>query len=220
MEKWICKVCGYTHSGHVAPDQCPECGASRSQFQLQTNAKGCGSGILIVLIAIVIVIIALVSCSPQTADNTPVSKVDITRYLGKWYEIARFDHRFERNMSHCSATYTLQDNGRLKIMNQGKKNGKWKVSEGKGKFTDEPGVLRVSFFGPFYSDYRIMLLAPDYSYALIGGSNDNYLWILSRTPQLPKVTRDRIIREANRRGYNTDNLIWVEQHTPNTIMPH
>lgn len=154
----------------------------------------------------------LMSCQTQvTVDNSAVKSLDLKRYLGKWYEIARFDHRFERDMEHCTATYTLQEDGTIKVTNTGLKNGKWKTSTGKAKTTDVPGVLRVSFFGPFYSDYRIMMLAPDYSYALVGGSTDNYLWILSRTPQLPTDIRFQILSEAQRRGYTTDNLLWIEQ---------
>lgn len=85
------------------------------------------------------------------------------------------------------------------------------MSEGKAKTTKEPGVLRVSFFGPFYSDYRIMMLGEDYSYALVGGDDGDYLWILSRTPHLEQSVIDRIIEEANYRGYETNKLIWVDQ---------
>ena len=97
------------------------------------------------------------------------------------------------------------------VVNRGWKDGEWNTSEGKAKLTEKPGLLRVSFFGPFYSDYRIMMLAPDYSYSLVGGNGDNYLWILSRTPQLNPETRSDILREAQRRGYKTENLIWVDQ---------
>lgn len=155
--------------------------------------------------------------TPVTVDNSPVKSLELKRFLGKWYEIARFDHRFERDMEHCVATYIMQEDGTIKVTNTGMKNGKWKTSTGKVKMTDVPGVLRVSFFGPFYSDYRILMLAPDYSYALIGGNSDNYLWILSRTPQLPADIRSQIVSEAQRRGYTTDNLIWVEQKEGNSM---
>lgn len=155
---------------------------------------------------------AFFSCSsPVTVDNSTVKKVDLNRYVGKWYEIARFDHMFEKDMTHCTAYYTLVGDGKLEISNMGKKNGRWKTSEGKGRLTDEAGLFRVSFFGPFYSDYRIMMLAHDYSYALIGGDGDDYLWILSRTPKLKQDTINKIVHEANKRGYNTSELIWVDQ---------
>ena len=85
------------------------------------------------------------------------------------------------------------------------------MSEGKAKRTEDPGILRVSFFGPFYADYRVLMLAPDYSYALVGGSSGHYLWILSRTPKLSSDTRDHILTEARQRGYETEKLIWVQQ---------
>lgn len=171
------------------------------------------------MLGIWVVILLIASCfcvfyafrSTGHVDNSTISTVDVHQYLGKWYEVARFDHRFERGMTHCTATYSLQKNGKIKVINQGKRNGKWKTSEGKAKMTKTPGLLRVSFFGPFYSDYRIMMLGDDYEYALVGGGSSNYLWILSRTPQLDQSTIDRIIDEANYRGYETNKLIWVDQ---------
>lgn len=213
MEKWICKVCNYTHQGDEAPESCPKCGAPKGQFYRKEKKNGCVMlSVLIILVILAGIVFAVVACSPAvTVDNSAVKTLDLSQYLGKWYEVARFDHKFERDMQQCTATYTLNDNGSIIVMNKGKKDGKWKTSVGKGKVTENPGVLRVSFFGPFYSDYRVMMLAPDYSYALVGGSSDDYLWILSRTPQLRKNTCDQIVREARRRGYDTDDLIWVKQ---------
>lgn len=155
---------------------------------------------------------AVFSCKTSTVvDNSTVQSLDLNRFMGRWYEIARFDHRFERDMQQVTTMYAIQKNGSVKVINQGLKDGKWKTSEGKGKLTTTPGLLRVSFSGPFYSDYRILVLAPDYSYALIGGSSDKYLWILSRTSEMSQYTRNRLVEEAQRRGYNTSNLIWVNQ---------
>lgn len=213
MEKWICSVCGYTHHGAEAPDRCPQCGALKAQFNRESRSIWNGFRFLIILAILIAIYFAFFSCSSsQEVNNTPVSHVDLTRYQGQWYEIARLDHNFERGMDQCTATYQLQDNGKIKITNQGKKKGKWKTSVGKGKTTDTPGILRVSFFGPFYSDYRILMLAPDYSYALIGGNDEDYLWILSRTPQMERSTLERIVQEAHLRGYDTDDLIWVNQN--------
>lgn len=213
MEKWICEVCGYTHQGDEAPEMCPKCGAPKSKFYAEKKGRGCGFGILFIVVMLLLICLSFFSCSSSlTVDNSTVSTVDVNQYLGYWYEIARFDHKFERGLEECTATYTLQSNGTIKVTNKGKKNGEWKTSVGKAKITDTTGLLRVSFFGPFYSDYRIMMLAPDYSFALVGGSSDDYLWILSRTPQLKESVCEEIIREARRRGYKTDNLIWVK-HT-------
>lgn len=167
--------------------------------------------IVVVLVLVVIFLVFRYSTS-LTVDNSTVRAVDLNRYMGKWYEIARFDHRFERNLEQCTAHYSIQPNGTIQITNQGIKQGKWHTSIGKGKMTDQPGVLRVSFFGPFYSDYRIMMLDANYNYALIGGESDDYLWILSRTPQLEEDARNEIIQEAERRGYDTHMLIWVKQN--------
>ena len=151
------------------------------------------------------------ACGKVTVDNTPVESVDLDRYLGSWYEIARFDHRFERGMEQTKALYTLREDGKIKVENSGVKNGEPKQSVGKAKTTDTPALLRVSFFGPFYGDYRILLLDEDYQYALVGGGTDDYLWILARTPQLDEATTDMILAEAQRRGYDTAKLIWVKQ---------
>lgn len=214
MKKWICNVCGYTHNGQRPPEKCPECKAPSTLFHWKER-RGCNRYTFLVLIFIMgatVILMNVLACrSTLTVDNSTITKFDMKRYLGKWYEIARFDHRFERGLEECTANYTLQKDGTIIVTNKGMKEGKWKTSEGKAKLTDTPGVLRVSFFGPFYSDYRVLMLAPDYSYALIGGSSDNYLWILSRTPQLKKDTKDKLIKEARKRGYATDNLIWVKQ---------
>ncbi len=147
--------------------------------------------------------------SSKTVDNSTVSQLDLQRYLGKWYELARFDHRFERGMTKCVAVYTQNEDGSIKVENQGWKNGELEDARGKAKVTETPGLLRVSFFGPFYSDYRVMMLAPDYSYALVGSGTDDYLWIMSRTPDLPQSTKETILTEARRRGYDTSKLIWM-----------
>lgn len=152
------------------------------------------------------------TCEAQTdVDNSPVKIEDLDRYLGRWYEIARFDHSFERGQTNTSAFYALNDDGSLMVKNTGIKNGKQKQSVGKAKLTDVSGLMRVSFFWPFYSDYRVLMLAADYSYALIGGKSDKYLWILARTPNLKQEVVSKILKEAKRRKYDTSNLIWVNQ---------
>lgn len=212
MKKWICKVCNYSHQGEKAPEFCPKCGSPKNQFYQDGGSAWSIVSSLLIVSALATLFFILFSChSSKTVDNSTVKELDLDKYLGRWYEVARFDHRFERGMEQCTAIYSMRKDGKISITNQGMKNGKWKTSVGKGKMTDTPGVLRVSFFGPFYSDYRIMMLAPDYSYALVGGDGDDYLWILSRTPQLSKETQEAIVNEARRRGYNTDNLIWVKQ---------
>ena len=158
------------------------------------------------------VITLLMGCSTKlTVDNSVVSDLDLNRYLGDWYEIARFDHRFERGVEYAKANYTLREDGKVNVLNTGIKDGKPKEAKGKAKLTDTSALLRVSFFGPFYADYRIMLLDADYQYALIGSGSDNYLWILSRTPRLSEEAKTQVLTEAQRRGYDTSKLIWVKQ---------
>ena len=151
------------------------------------------------------------SCSGQKVDNSTIGGLNLSRYLGDWYEIARLDHSFERGMTHAKANYALNPDGTIAVTNSGLLKGKHKESVGKAKTTDTAGLLRVSFFGPFYSDYRVMMLADDYSYALVGSKNAKYLWILSRTPELPDDVLKEILSVAAARGYDTDKLIWVEQ---------
>ena len=153
------------------------------------------------------------SCSGQKVDNSTVKSLDINRYLGTWYEIARFDHSFERGLTHAKAQYSLNADGTISVTNSGIKKGKDKTSTGKARLTDTAGLLRVSFFGPFYSDYRIMMLSEDYNYALVGAGSSKYLWILSRTPNVPDDILQQILTVASDRGYDTSKLIWVEQST-------
>ena len=150
-------------------------------------------------------------CESGKMDNSTVKSVDLSRYLGSWYEIARFDHSFERGMEYAMAHYTMRDDGKIDVLNTGIKDGRAKDAKGIAKTTNQQGLLRVSFFGPFFSDYRIMLLDENYQYVLVGGSTNRFLWILSRTPQLDEATLSLILAEADRRGYDTTRLLWVKQ---------
>lgn len=152
--------------------------------------------------------------SASTVNNATVRVVDLNRYLGSWYEIARLDHPFERGMDYVKAHYMMRSDGKINVLNTSIKDGKMKDARGVAKMTKVPGLLRVSFFGPFYNDYRILMVDEDYQYALVGGSNGKYLWILSREPQLDVATRRILLAEAARRGYDIAKLIWVEQPTP------
>lgn len=144
-------------------------------------------------------------------DNTPLESFDLTRYLGKWYEIARFDHPFERGLSQVSAEYILQEDNKIKVINKGVKNGKVKTAIGKAyrpEAEDEPALIKVSFFLFFYSDYRILWIDPDYQMVLVGSSSKNYLWILSRNPKIEKADLEHILSIANSKGYESAKLIF------------
>lgn len=158
-----------------------------------------------------ILCLAPCTCKGQKFDNSTIKSFDLERYLGSWYEIARFDHSFERGLTHAKAFYSLNGNGTISVTNSGLKNGKFKISKGKAKTTDTIGLIRVSFFGPFYSDYRVMMLSDDYNYALVGSGSQKYLWILSRTPKIPDDVLKQILTVASDRGYDTGKLIWVDQ---------
>jgi lipocalin len=152
------------------------------------------------------------SCSTlQKVNNETVESFDLNRYLGTWYEIARFNHIFERGMDHNEALYTICEDGTIRVINSAIKNGEPKRVTGIAKTTNTPALLRVSFFRPFYADYRVLYIDADYQYALVGSKSANYLWILSRTPEISDAAKDTLLTEATRRGYDTSKLIWVRQ---------
>lgn len=146
-------------------------------------------------------------------DRTTVPSFDLARYMGTWYEIARYDHSFERGLDGVRAEYELKPDGRVGVVNSGtvSRSGRSKCARGKAYAAGVPGRLRVSFFWFFYSDYYVMELGGDYDWALVGSRSSKYLWILSRTPTLPCRTLNHILRLAQRRGYRTDKLLFVDQ---------
>lgn len=162
---------------------------------------------------LVAAVIPLTACS-KDFDNSTVKEFDLSRYLGLWYEIARYDHSFERGLDNTMAQYILQDDGTVVVLNTGWKNGKFKLAEGKAKYKDpegDPGHLRVSFFLFFYSDYNVMMVDDNYQISLVGSKAEKYLWILSRTPVPDPDLLRMVLDEAEQRGYDTSQLIWVDQ---------
>ena len=142
-----------------------------------------------------------------------VSGFDVNRYLGKWYEIARLPNWFEKGLVNVTATYSLREDGMVRVVNEGykeTKDGKHAVATGKAKFAASPdrGHLKVSFFWFFYADYIIFALDPDYKWALVGSSY-KYLWILSREPQMEKAVLDGLIMKAKEMGFDTDKLYFT-----------
>ena len=152
----------------------------------------------------------------QMLDKTTVKELDLNRYLGKWYEIARFPHSFEKNLVGVTATYSLRDDGKIKVLNQGYKNtlnGELSVAIGKAKIPNklEPAKLKVSFFWIFYGDYYVLELDENYQYVMIGSSSPKYFWILCRTPQMDSAIYEMLLEKARKRGYNLDKLVKVLQ---------
>ena len=149
-------------------------------------------------------------------DNVkPVDDFILERYLGKWYEIARLDHSFERGLSRVTANYSLREDGGVRVMNRGysEKEGRWKEAEGKAYFVQrtDQGHLKVSFFGPFYGSYVVFELDHEnYRYALVSGPDKSYFWILARSPEIEKNLRDTLIAKAAARGFDTSKLLFVE----------
>jgi apolipoprotein D and lipocalin family protein len=148
--------------------------------------------------------------------TTPVEGFKLEQYLGTWYEVARMDHKFERGLSNVTAEYSLREDGGVRVLNRGFKaaKGEWDEAEGKAYFVDDTSVgqLKVSFFGPFYASYNVIALDKDgYQWALVAGPDTDYLWILSRTPELDQAVVDDLLKKAGSFGFKTDELIFVSQ---------
>jgi len=166
-----------------------------------------------------VAIMLLTGCVGIPEGVKPVENFDLERYLGRWYEIARLDHSFERGLSQVTADYSLRKDGVVRVINRGydKEQDRWKEAQGKARFVRQPdqGFLKVSFFGPFYGSYVIFDLDHDnYNYALISGPDTSFLWILSRQPMLSEEIRHRLVTKAQQRGFDTDGLIFVKHDQP------
>jgi apolipoprotein D and lipocalin family protein len=165
--------------------------------------------------AAVAVAFNLNSCVAIPKGAVAVQPFHKEKFLGTWYEIARLDFKFERGLSHVSATYTEKDPKTILVDNKGYDyiKNKWKESFGKAKFVEEPtiGRLKFSFFGPFYAGYNVIAINDNYRYALIAGNNLDYLWILSREKSIPENVKNNYLAKAKALGYDTKKLIWTKQ---------
>lgn len=164
------------------------------------------------------------SCASIPDGAKAVSNFDIHRYLGVWYEIARLDFRFEKNLNNTSAQYSLDTKGNVKVLNSGYNFARkeWKKADGKAKFRGETNIaaLKVSFFGPFYAPYNVVALDRDHKYALVVGKNLDYMWILSREKTIPETIKSEYLQIAQEIGYNTSKLIWVKHdRNDNPFLP-
>ena len=155
----------------------------------------------------------MVGDSLSKNDLETVTKVELDKYLGKWYEIAHLPAGFQNGCNQTTATYTLRDNGNISVLNECTKNGKHKKAKGTAKIVDKQtgAKLRVTFFWPFYGDYWIIKLGEKYDFAVVGTPNRKYLWILSRTPKMDQKLYTEITEFARSKGFNTDNLILTVQ---------
>lgn len=170
-----------------------------------------------------LIALTLTACSaplPPQATQAVIKRFDPTQYVGTWYEIARLDNTFEKGLEQVTANYSIEPDGTLKVINRGfspEKND-WSEAIGKAKFVDpanadgsRTGRLKVSFFGPFYGDYNILEVdQPYYNYALVSSGRD-YLWILSRTPQLTYPIKQHLMAKAKELGFATDQLLFIRQ---------
>ena len=158
----------------------------------------------------------LFACASIPKGAKTISPFEKERYLGLWYEIARKDFKFERNLNNTTAEYSLNEDGSIQVSNQGYNTVKkeWTQAIGKAKFVgdENKAQLKVSFFGPFYSGYNVIALDDDYRYALVAGKDLDLLWILSRETMVPEEIKDQYLQLAEEIGYDTSDLIWVEHN--------
>lgn len=156
--------------------------------------------------------VLLTSCSSIPEGAKAISKFEVDKYLGKWYEIARFDFKFEEGLNNTTATYSLNPDGSIKVVNRGfdYDKGVWKEAIGKAKFRGAKDIaeLKVSFFGPFYSGYNVIAMKGDYQYVLVAGKNTDFLWILSRENSIPEDVKNEFLNIAENIGFEIDDLIW------------
>ena len=165
----------------------------------------------------------LVGCTGRPEGVTPVTPFDVARYDGKWYEIMRLDHSFERGLDNVTADYAIRGDGSVDVLNRGLERSKclWKEAEGRAQFQGSPDVasLSVTFFWPFAGGYHVFALDQEgYQWAAVSGPTRDYLWILARQPDLPAETRYRIVETARGLGFPVGELILVD-HSPTRCPP-
>jgi len=164
----------------------------------------------------ILAVMLLAGCATTVPPNiTVVKPFDVNQYLGVWYEIARLDHSFERNMDQVTATYALNADQTLAVLNRGFDTQKqqWRQANGTAKFIGprDQGALKVSFFWPFYGGYFIVALDPDYQWSMVVGPDLKYFWLLSRQKTLAQDVTSRLLKQAQEMGVDLNQLIWVKQ---------
>jgi apolipoprotein D and lipocalin family protein len=159
----------------------------------------------------------IIGCTGLPQGVKPVENFQAKRYLGKWYEIARLDHSFERGLNNVTAYYSLRSDGGIRVLNRGYSEAKreWKTAKGKAYFVgdSDKGHLKVSFWGPFYGSYVIIALDHEnYQYSLVCGPDRDYLWLLSRSPAMDEKIKNELIDRASELGFDTSKLIIVSHN--------
>ncbi len=161
------------------------------------------------------VLLVSAGCTGLPDGIEPISELNLERYQGTWYEIARLDHSFERGLSDVEATYNLNPDGSVAVINRGysEEDGEWQQADGRAvRIDDAPeGHLKVSFFGPFYASYVVFRLDDDYQAAYVTGYNRDYLWLLSRSPEVDDETVSEFKAIARDKGFDVSELIMVDQ---------
>ena len=144
-----------------------------------------------------------------------VKPFDLDRYLGKWYEICRMPMRYEKGLIRVTAEYTRKPDGSIRVENSGfdERRNRWRRSVGKAVPVGDPAEakLKVSFLGPFYAGYNVVEIDEEYRYALVFGRTLDYMWILSREPEIPEDVLKVYVKKAAKAGYDYYRLIWTEQ---------
>ncbi len=162
-----------------------------------------------------LLVLFLTGCVGIPENVQPVDNFKLEKYLGKWYEIARLDHSFERGLSRVTAEYSMRDDGGVRVLNRGysEADKAWQEAEGKAYFVNsaDQGYLKVSFFGPFYGSYIVFALDHEnYRYSLVSGPDKSYLWILAREPKLDETTRNKLLEKAAAAGFDTSKLLFID----------
>lgn len=171
---------------------------------------------------VILVLLGLSACAKPPVNRaadiplTTEAQVDLDRYLGRWYEIARFPNSFEKNCEGVTAEYARRDDGLISVVNTCRKSGvdgKAEVANGRARVVDADtnAKLEVSFFGPFWGDYWILDLDEDYSLSLVGEPQGRYLWVLARTPEISDEKRTSTLARLQALGYDTSALYFTKQ---------
>lgn len=206
------------------PRQLPSFDDLRSRLdhaRLPASARRTGSAVAVAVSAGAIAYLAWMALrSPaRPASVQPVGNFDISRYLGRWYEVARIDQRFEKGLVRTRAEYSLASNGSVQVVNRGfdPRRNRWQEARGKAQFvgSSDEAALKVSFFGPFYGGYNVVALDEQYRWAMVIGSSLDDFWILSRTPVLPTGVRQHLLAQAQQIGVDLDRILWVMQDGAN-----